>query len=153
MLTKNQQPLDIEAFKEFLKKHKLKATPQRLAVHDAMLHLGHACADMIAEYIQENSEIKITVASVYNILFSLAEVGAYRRRMSSNNKMYFDVNNFNHAHIYDTVNSSYTDIIDDELLDIVHKKIGKKRFKGYKVDHIDIQIVCHPTKTRKCAKA
>lgn len=153
MLTKNQQPLDIEAFKEFLKKHKLKATPQRLAVHDAMLHLGHACADMIAEYIQENSEIKITVASVYNILFNLAEVGAYRRRMSSNNKMYFDVNNFNHAHIYDTVNSSYTDIIDDELLDIVHKKIGKKRFKGYKVDHIDIQIVCHPTKTRKCAKA
>lgn len=153
MLTKNQQPLDIEAFKEFLKKHKLKATPQRLAVHDAMLHLGHACADMIAEYIQENSEIKITVASVYNILFSLSEVGAYRRRMSSNNKMYFDVNNFNHAHIYDIVNSSYTDIIDDELFDLVHKKIGKKRFRGYKVDHIDIQIVCHPTKTRKCAKA
>lgn len=148
MQTNTPQPLNTEAFKEFLKKHKMKATPQRLAVHDAMLNLGHASADMIADYIHENSSVKVTVASVYNILFSLAETGVYKRRLSSNNKMYFDVNNFCHAHLYDSVNSCYKDVIDDELFEMVNKRIGKKKFKGYKVDHIDIQIVCHPSRKR-----
>ena len=32
----------LEEFKQLLKKHSLKATPQRLAVHEAMIVLGHA---------------------------------------------------------------------------------------------------------------
>ena len=39
----------MEEFKALLKKHSLKATPQRLAVHEAMMSLGHACADMVTE--------------------------------------------------------------------------------------------------------
>ena len=35
-----------------LKKNGLKATPQRLAVHEAMTHLGHASADQVAELIK-----------------------------------------------------------------------------------------------------
>ena len=41
-----------------------------------------------------------------------------------------------------------TDFIDDELLDLVTEKLGKKRFKGYKVDYIDVQIVCHPSRKK-----
>ena len=62
--------------------------------------------------------------------------------------MYFDVNSFNHIHLYDSANNSYTDFIDDELLDLVTEKLGKKRFKGYKVDYIDVQIVCHPSRKK-----
>ena len=44
----------IEEYKAILKKHSLKATPQRIAVHEAMMSLGHACADMVTEAICEN---------------------------------------------------------------------------------------------------
>ena len=91
----------IEEFKEILKKHSLKATPQRLAVHEAMIVLGHACADMVTEEITKQGKAKVTVASVYNILSQLALLGIYHHRMSCNNKMYFDVNTFYHCHLYD----------------------------------------------------
>ena len=68
---------NIEEFKQLLKKHSLKATPQRLAVHEAMIVLGHACADMVTEEITKQGKAKVTVASVYNILSQLALLGIY----------------------------------------------------------------------------
>ena len=92
---------DLEEFKTILRKHSLKATPQRLAVHEAMMSLGHACADMVTQAIKEKGAAKVTVASVYNILTQMAMLGIYHYRLSSNNRMYFDVNTFKHIHFYD----------------------------------------------------
>ena len=138
----------MEQFKLILKDKKLKATNQRLAVHEAMLALGHASADMVVEYINAMDEAKVTVASVYNILSNLADIKVYHRRMSANNKMYFDVNTFKHAHLYDSVNNEYKDVIDAELIKLVEGYLKERKFRGYKVDTIDIQIVCHPTRRR-----
>ena len=138
----------IEEFKDILKIHSLKATPQRLAVHEAMIALGHACADMVTEEIQKQNKAKVTVASVYNILSQLALLGIYHHRMSSNNKMYFDVNTFYHCHLYDQENHTYKDVLDDDLIAMIHSHLGRKRFKGYKVEGIDIQIIGRPTKRK-----
>lgn len=139
---------NMEQFKQILKDKKLKATNQRLAVHEAMLALGHASADMVVEHISSRSDVKVTVASVYNILSNLADIKLYHRRLSSNNKMYFDVNTFKHAHLYDSVNNEYKDVIDAELIRHIENYLKERKFRGYKVDAIDIQIVCHPTRRR-----
>ena len=60
--------------------------------------------------------------------------------------MYFDINNFRHIHLYDTVNNTYRDIMDDELMDMIDAKLARRRFKGYKIEGIDIQILCKPTR-------
>lgn len=138
----------IEEFKQILKKHSLKATPQRLAVHEAMISLGHASADMVTEAIEMKATTKVTVASVYNILTNLAMLGIYHYRMSSNNKMYFDVNTFDHMHLYDKENHVFKDVIDEELLNLINSHLARKRFKGYKVESIDVQIVGRPTRKR-----
>ena len=138
----------IEEFKQILKKHSLKATPQRLAVHEAMISLGHASADMVTEAIEMKATTKVTVASVYNILTNLAMLGIYHYRMSSNNKMYFDVNTFDHMHLYDKENHVFKDVIDEELLNLINSLLARKRFKGYKVESIDVQIVGRPTRKR-----
>ena len=139
---------NLEEFKQLLKKHSLKATPQRLVVHEAMMSLGHASADMITEAIAEKGTTKVTVASVYNILTNLAMLGIYDYRMSSNNKMYFDVNTFGHMHLYDRESHSFKDVIDEELLNMIQNYLSRKKFKGYKVESIDIQIVGRPTRKR-----
>ena len=136
----------MEDFKHLLRRHSLKATPQRMAVHEAMMELGHASADMVSEAIARAGKVTITVASVYNILSQLALLGIYQHRLSSNNKMYFDINNFRHIHLYDTVNNTYRDIMDDELMDMIDSKLARRRFKGYKIEGIDIQILCKPTR-------
>lgn len=151
MTQQNITDRHIDAFKSMLKKHSLKATPQRLAVHEAMLKLGHASADMVTEEIKANSTTKVTVASVYNILTGLALLGVYSHRLSANNKMYFDVNNYKHIHIYDRENHCYKDYFDEELINLVEEKLGKRKFKGFKVEDIDIQIIGRPTTRKKAA--
>ena len=153
MTQQNITDRHIDAFKSMLKKHSLKATPQRLAVHEAMLKLGHASADMVTEEIKANSTTKVTVASVYNILTGLALLGVYSHRLSANNKMYFDVNNYKHIHIYDRENHCYKDYFDEELINLVEEKLGKRKFKGFKVEDIDIQIIGRPTTRKKAASS
>ena len=137
-----------EEFKKILKKHSLKATPQRLAVHEAMTVLGHASADMVTEMIKEKGTAKVTTASVYNILTQMAMLGIYDYRLSANNKMYFDVNTFKHIHLYDHESHLFKDVIDDELIDIIESYLSRKRFRGYKVEGFDIQIVGKPTRKK-----
>ncbi|MCI5719841.1 MAG: transcriptional repressor [Bacteroidales bacterium] len=145
MTEKTCKAPDLEKFRALLKKYDLKVTPQRIAVHEAMLALGHASADMVTEYIITRGKAKVTVASVYNILSQLTMLGIYNHRMSSNNKMYFDVNTFKHFHLYDTENNCYVDVVDDELQKVLDERLMSKHYKGYKVDDIDVQILCHPT--------
>lgn len=137
----------IEEFKKLLKKHSLKSTQQRLAVHNAMLKLGHASADMVTEEIRSQGTTNVTVASVYNILSQIALLGIYDHRMSANNKMYFDVNTFRHIHLYDYVNNTFKDVIDDDFMDNLDAYFAKKKFKGYRVECVDVQIICRPSRS------
>ena len=139
---------NLEEFKAILKKHSLKATPQRLAVHEAMISLGHASADMVTEEIKEKSSAKVTVASVYNILTHMATLGIYHHRLSSNNKMYFDVNTFKHIHFYDQANHAFRDVIDDELVMLIESHLSRKKVKGYKIEGFDIQLIGRPTRKK-----
>ena len=147
----NPKNTNIETFKSVLKRHSLKATPQRLAVHEAMMKLGHASADMVTDEIRKTGTTKVTVASVYNILSSLALLGIYEHRLSANNKMYFDVNTYKHLHIYDYENHEYRDVLDEELIGIVEKHLKRRKFKGFKIEHIDIQLIGRPTRKKSQA--
>ena len=138
----------IEDFKAILKKRSLKATPQRLAGHEAMLSLGHACADMVTEAIKEKNTAKVPLASVYNILTHMAMLGVYNYRLSANNKMYFDVNTFKHILFYDQDNHVFKDVVDDELVSLIESHLSRKRVKGYKIESFDIQLVGRPTRKK-----
>jgi Fe2+ or Zn2+ uptake regulation protein len=139
---------NIEEFTEILKKNSLKATPQRLAVHEVMMELGHACADMVTESIKQKGTAKVTTASVYNILTHMAMLGIYHYRMSANNKMYFDVNTFKHIHFYDKDNHAFRDVIDDDLVSLIESHLSRKRVKGYKIEGFDIQLIGRPTRKK-----
>jgi len=141
----------MERFKELLRSKDMKATPQRMAVHEAMMALVHASADRVATYISENSDANVTVTSVYNILNQLTELGIYAKRASKDNRMYFDLIADNHVHLYDEVNHEYMDFDDRGLLEMVEKAMKGRKVKGYRIDHADIQIVCRPTRKKRLA--
>jgi len=140
----------LEGFRSLLKKHRLKATPQRLAVHEAMMELIHASADQVSERLVAAGGQKVTVASVYNILSLLSDAGIYARRMSGGPKMIFDVRSAPHLHLYDRESGLLRDVSDEggEISDLVASRLRRRRFKGYSIDYVDIQFICHPTRKK-----
>ncbi len=136
--------MTLEEFRTQLRRHKLKATRQRIAVHEVMMELGHASADLVQETLRQRGAA-VTVASVYNILSQLADQRIYTRRLSATNKMFFDINNTRHIHLYDRENHTYRDLMDDELQNLVNAHLKRRKFKGYTVEDIDIQLIARPT--------
>ena len=139
----------MQKFKALLKQHKLKATPQRLAVHNVMLQLIHASAEQVADVLKEASESKVSVSSVYNILSQMASLGIYGRRLSVNNVMFFDVNPESHLHLYDPQNNVFKDVQDPDLLMEIEERIKRHRYRGFRVSSVEVNIICHPPKKRK----
>lgn len=137
----------MDDFRTQLRRHNLKATRQRLAVHEVMMGLGHASPDMVVQELA-NRGSHVTVASVYNILSQLADNRIYTRRLSAGSKMFFDVNSVRHIHLYDRENHTYRDIIDDELSMLVASHLRRRKFKGFTVEDIDIQLIAHPTRSK-----
>ena len=129
-----------------LKDKGLKATPQRLAVHQAMRTLGHASAEEVAAQIAAQGGTAVSSASVYNILTTLADLRIYDRRSGRGNKMVFDVRSGRHLHLYDTRDETWQDLDDEELLSLVEAHFKGRRFRGYKIDGIEVQLLCHPTR-------
>lgn len=126
--------------KEKIKEAGLKATPQRIAVYGAMRKLGHACVDMVANEVAISFPT-MTIATIYNVLESFVNTGLLVRRFSSNNKMYFDVNVYEHAHMYDTSENSYMDYNYPELVKMVMEYISAKKIDNFNIKSIDIQLV------------
>jgi len=139
----------MQKYKALLKQHKLKATPQRLAVHGAMLQLIHASAEQVAGVLEQESELKVSVSSVYNILTQMASLGIYGRRLSVGNTMVFDVNPASHLHLYDPQNNVFKDIQDPDLMMDIEERIKKHRYRGFRVSSVEVNVICHPPKKRK----
>ena len=138
----------VEEFKTQLHRHGLKATRPRIAVHTVMMDLVHALPDQVVERFRE-AGVKVTVASVYNILSELSDNHIYARRLSAAGKMFFDAIPEPHVHLYDRENHTYRDVVDEELSAIVEEHLGRRKFKGYSIEDIDIQFVVRPTKRKK----
>ena len=138
----------MDEFRTLLRRHGLKATRQRIAVHDVMMELVHASAEMVKEELSERGA-KVTTSSVYNILSQLADCRIYGRRMSGANKMFFDVIGSRHIHLYDRENHTWRDLVDEDLDALVNAHLKRRKFKGFTIEDIDIQLIARPTKKNK----
>jgi Fe2+ or Zn2+ uptake regulation protein len=137
---------DILQFKRLLRDKDLKATPQRMAVHEAMSALGHASAEEVSQWIAEHGEVSVSPASVYNILSSLADLGIYGRCSGRAGRKIFDVRGKPHFHLYDTRNEAWRDLEDPTLLSMLEAQLKGRRFRGYRIEGFELQLLCRPTR-------
>ncbi len=148
-MARSKHPIPtLDDFRSQLRRHNLRATQQRLAVHEVMMALEHASADMVQNELAARGA-SVTVASVYNILSQLADYHIYSRRLSATNKMFFDIEGSRHIHLYDRENHNYRNLQDEELSELVAAHLKRRKFKGYTVEGIDIQIIAKPTRKTK----
>ena len=148
---KSAPVLSEDELKELLAARGLKATGQRLAVHRAMCALEHAAPEDVAGYIQTDLGARISTASIYNILSQFADCGIYSRRMGQGGVMQFDAVRDNHIHLYDRTTGNHMNVNDDGMLAQIETSLKGRRFRGYKVEYVDVQIVCRPTRRKSKA--
>lgn len=117
----------------------LKVTPQRILVYEVMQNLCHANLDAIIRSVH-SIEPTITVSTVYRILEMFEEVGLISGLVHQGGGMLFDKNPLEHHHIF-TQSGEIIDFDDEELSDIVRKRVNNKIGNGMSIKRIAIQII------------
>ena len=70
-------------------------------------------------------------------------------QLSMGGKMVFDISTRRHLHLYNTMEDSLIDYPDEELMRRIDELFAGKRFRGFKVEGIEVNILVHPTRHRK----
>lgn len=130
----------MDKIKELFRAKGLKATAQRLIVYDVLRTLGHAPVDCIVQAVHRQMP-SISVASVYNILETLASHQLVSKLLTSDNKLHYDITAVPHHHLYDDQLHRIADFSDPELTRLVADYLASHSIEGFEPHNIRVQIV------------
>jgi Fur family iron response transcriptional regulator len=105
--------IDINALK-ILKEAKLRPTKQRVSLISNIYKYGnrHVNAESLHKEILDTGD-KVSLATVYNTLHNLTNLGFLRQVKVNSSQNYFDTNITAHHHFFDQSNNSLIDIDKD----------------------------------------
>ncbi len=125
---------------ERLKQNKLRVTPQRVAIFEAIYKLNnHPTAENIINNIKNNHPY-ISQGTVYKVLDSFVESNLLKKVKTENGVMRYDHVLSAHHHIYCQETDRIEDYVDDELDKIIHQYFKKKKINNFQIKDIKLQI-------------
>jgi Fur family peroxide stress response transcriptional regulator len=126
--------------RESLSEKGLKITPQRMSILEAIYSLNnHPTADNIIEYIRE-SHPNIATGTVYKVLETFVDNKLITKVKTDRDIMRYDGVIENHHHLYCSECDLIEDYMDEELDELLKEYFEKKKFKGFKMEDIVLQI-------------
>lgn len=124
-----------------LKNSKLKVTPQRIAVLEALASLkDHPTADKIKEHVVKNNP-NIAVGTIYKTLETFVEKGLVHKVKTEQDVMRYDAIPDKHHHLYCEHTERIEDFFDDKLNAMLEEYFKKKKIPNFKVKDIKLQII------------
>ena len=128
------------AIHQKLAEAKLKVTPQRVEILEAIYTLNnHPTAENIIEHIRQKHP-NIATGTVYKTLDTLVEKELIKRVKTDRDVMRYDGKIEKHHHLYCSECDLIEDYHDEELDRKLEEHFAKKKFKGFKIDDIVLQI-------------
>lgn len=133
--------MEIKNIREFLPRHGLKITPQRVAVYEAITTMrNHPTADQIIEFIRKNHP-NIAVGTVYNTLETFVEKGLIIKVKNDGDAMRYDATTERHHHLYSADSNRIEDYYDEELNRWIEDYFSKKDIPGFRVEDVRVQVI------------
>ncbi len=130
-----------EELRKTLMVNKLKVTPQRVAILEALTELhNHPTADNIIKFIKEKHP-NIAIGTVYNILEAFVEKGLLKKVKTDGDIMRYDAITEPHHHLYCIESDRIEDYIDEELNQVITKYFEKKSIPNFEIEDIKLQII------------
>jgi Fur family peroxide stress response transcriptional regulator len=131
----------VEAYRDKLLEKKLKVTPQRMAILEAIVTLNnHPTSENIIEYIHVNHP-NISTATVYKVLDTFVANQLIKRVKTERDIMRYDAITENHHHIYCSDSDRIEDYTDEELNKILRDYFAKKRIPNFKIEDLKLHII------------
>ena len=122
-----------------LRESGLRPTKQRLKICNALFtpeKTFHFTVKDLVKIIEEKSNIKISVATVYNTVSAFKKKGYLKEISITSEKSYFDTNINNHHHFFD--------VKENELIDIEANQVELKNIPsppdGKTIKNVDVVI-------------
>jgi Fur family transcriptional regulator, peroxide stress response regulator len=120
---------------------KLRVTPQRMAILEAIAVLNnHPTVENIIEFIRKNHP-NIATATVYKVLEALVEKELINKVKTDRDIMRYDAVIEKHHHIYYSDSDRIEDYRDEELDEMISKHFESKGIPGFKIEDIKLQII------------
>ena len=117
----------------------LRPTKQRIKICELLFETEktfHFSVNELTKKIQNQSDKKISVATVYNTVHAFEKKGYLKQININSNKTYFDTNITEHHHFYDTDS--------EELIDLDNKDIGpidiQRSIPGKKIKSVEVLV-------------
>ncbi|MDO9056360.1 MAG: Fur family transcriptional regulator [Sulfuricurvum sp.] len=118
-----------------LKHHRLKATPQRLAIIQLMHQAGHITIDELYQMIREKFT-SISLATLYKNVNTMLDVTLIREVKIAGQKTKYEIEKESHAHVVCKSCGELKDIAVDPL-SLLQKSMAVNH---YKMDEVSIVI-------------
>ena len=129
----------VEKYIKKLRNSGLRPTKQRIKICEVLFETEktfHFSVDELTKKIQNQSDKKISVATVYNTVHAFEKKGYLKQININSNKTYFDTNVTEHHHFYDTDS--------EELIDLDNKDIGpidiQRSIPGKKIKSVEVLV-------------
>lgn len=123
-----------------LKSRKLKVTPQRVAVYEAVAELkNHPTAENVIDYIRDRNP-NIAVGTVYNTLETLVINGLINKVKTEDDVMRYDAVTEKHHHYYGRNSKLVGDYTDHDLDQLLEQYFRNKAIPGFEIEDIHVNI-------------
>lgn len=133
--------VDSDNIHAFLTANKLRVTPQRVAVYEAVMCLGnHPSAEDILDFVRIRYP-NIALGTVYNTLETFLEKGIISRLQTDGDIMRYDVVKVRHHHLYSSNPIQIRDYFDEELNGYLEDYFRNRKIPGFRVDDIKVYII------------
>lgn len=133
--------MTVEDFRNMLIDKKLKVTPQRIAILEAIFKLNnHPTAENIIDYIRKNHP-NIATATVYKVLDTFVLNRLINRVTTERDIMRYEAILESHHHLYCSDSDRIEDYKDDELNKLLEEYFAKKRIPNFKIEDLKLQII------------
>ena len=125
---------------EYVKKLRnsgLRPTKQRIKICEVLFETDktfHFTVNDLTKKIQNQTEDKISVATVYNTVHAFEKKGYLKQIPLNSTQTYFDTNITDHHHFYDTETEKLIDLNNEDIGPInIQKSIPGKKIKSVEV--------------------
>lgn len=126
---------------DILKQKKLKVTPQRVLVFEAIMKIhGHPVAEQIIETVQKKNP-NISQGTIYKTLEMFVKNGIIRKVKTDADVMRYDAETEKHHHLYCSETERIEDYYDEELNELIEDYFRRKQIPDFEMEDFKLQLV------------
>jgi len=133
--------MKIEEVRNKLMEKGLRVTPQRVAILEAIIKLGHhPSADKIIGFIKKHHP-NIATGTVYKVLDALIEANLIKKVKTEKDIMRYDAVREEHHHLYSIESDRIEDYINHDLNILLKDFFKENKITDFEIDDIKLQII------------